>query len=318
MGSRSSAKSANGERDADELDARAAELYALHPDAFAAARDSQVRTARTEGQQSLARELSKLRRPTLSAWLINLLWRDQREVLEQLFELADEMRRAQTAGSGPELRTLTAQRRELEAALLQRARTLAEQAGVKVTDATAREAQDTLAAALARPDVADEVRTGRLVKPASYAGFGPLPATVPPAGTVGAQHREPTDATDRVPVPIRRPKTDDREAQAAQRARERREEAERRVQEARSAVDTAAAELADQGHAAEMADRHLQDLREQVDRLRAQLRELEHEVTAAEQAARAAATRRQQADKAHQTARQTLERTEQQSSSSSK
>ena len=63
-------------------------LYALHPDAFAAARDDAVKQARAAGVAPLARELAKLRRPTLSAWMVNLLWRDQATVLEQLFRLA--------------------------------------------------------------------------------------------------------------------------------------------------------------------------------------------------------------------------------------
>ena len=62
------------ERSLDEI---ADELYALRPDAFAEARDEEVRKARADGRQPVARELAKLRRPTLSAWLINLLWRDQ-------------------------------------------------------------------------------------------------------------------------------------------------------------------------------------------------------------------------------------------------
>src|SRR6266702_4217684 len=94
--------------DVRALDNIAGELYGLQPDAFAAARDEQVRTARADGRPSLARELSRLRRPTQSAWLINLLWRDQREVMEQLFQLADELGRAQAQSSGRELQTLTA------------------------------------------------------------------------------------------------------------------------------------------------------------------------------------------------------------------
>ena len=131
------------------------ELYAARPDEFASARDEQVRKARADGRPELARELNKLRKPTQSAWLVNLLWRGQRDVMQQLFELAAELSRAQAGASGEELRGLTAQRRQLESALLRQAQALAAQSGVRVTDATAREAQETLAAALANPEVAD-------------------------------------------------------------------------------------------------------------------------------------------------------------------
>ena len=164
------------------------QLYALKPDDFAAARDAEVRNARTAGQQPLAREIAKLRKPTQSAWLINLLWRDQHVVMEQLFELALELARAQADAAGASLRELTAQRRQLENALMRRAVELANQAGVRVSDSVAREAQETLSAALAVPAVADEVRAGRLVKPTSYAGFGSVsPAVIaarPPAAPI--------------------------------------------------------------------------------------------------------------------------------------
>src|SRR6266496_3881643 len=140
--------------DDGELDKVADELYALRPDEFAAKRDEEVKKARAEGRAALARELNKLRKPTQSAWLINLLWRDQRDVMEQLFQLAEELGRAQAQASGRELQTLTAQRRELEGGLLRRARVLAEQAGVTVSAPMEREAQETLSAALALPEVA--------------------------------------------------------------------------------------------------------------------------------------------------------------------
>ncbi len=168
--------------DTGELDQIADDLYAQKPDLFAAARDEHVRKARADGRAALARDLNKLRKPTQSAWLINLVWRDQRDVMEQLFEVAEALSQAQAQSSGPELLRLTAQRRELESALMRRARTLAEKAGVSVSALMEREAQETLAAAVALPEVAQEVRSGRLVKPVAYAGFGTgFGALIPPA-----------------------------------------------------------------------------------------------------------------------------------------
>src|SRR5260370_26894591 len=106
-------------------------------------------------------------------------WRDAQGVMEQRFELSQVRGRAQSEASGPALRELTAQRRHIESALMQRAAALAKQAGATVTDSVAREAQETLTAALAQPEVAAEVRSGRLVKPAAYSGFGVLPGTQP-------------------------------------------------------------------------------------------------------------------------------------------
>jgi hypothetical protein len=294
-----------------QFDSIADELYALPPDGFAAARDEQVRKARAEGRQALARELGRLRRPTQSAWLINLLWRDQREVLEQLLQLAEELSRAQAEASGPELQRLTAVRRHLEAALIRGARALAQKAGVTVSASTEREAQETLAAALALPEVANEVRTGRLVKPASYAGFGALlPAT--PTASTPPHTSEDTRAPIRL-VPPAAPETDEIAQRAARRARERREEAERRVQEARAALELAASALAESTRVAEAAREHRQAVAKQVEQLEErlkelqdQLREVQKEFPAAQQAELVAATRQDQADKAHEAALRTL------------
>jgi hypothetical protein len=352
--------------DDGELDKIADELYALRPDEFAAARDEQVKKARAQGQAALARELNKLRKPTQSAWLVNLLWRDQRDVMQQLLDLGEALSRAQAQASGPDMLRLTGQRRELEAALMRRARALAEQARVTVTAPMEREAQETLSAAVAMPEVADEVRSGRLVKPAAYAGFGAgFGGLIPPAHANRAERRA-ADAADDDAEPHRvddskrkeaTPKPDelasrraasadrdknaqaeataeqgrlgkvaDFEARAAQRERERRAAVERRVADARAAVDNAAGVLADRDRAVEASaqlKQELQDeqqtvrqrlaeLQKEVDELRQRQRDLQAEVVAAEQATLAAGRRRDQAAKAHEAARQALEQIEQQ------
>jgi hypothetical protein len=352
--------------DDGELDKIADELYALRPDEFAAARDEQVKRARAQGQAALARELNKLRKPTQSAWLVNLLWRDQRDVMQQLLDLGEALSRAQAQASGPDMLRLTGQRRELEAALMRRARALGEQAGVTVTAPMEREAQETLSAAVAMPEVADEVRSGRLVKPAAYAGFGAgFGGLIPPAHANRAERRA-ADAADDDAEPHRvddskrkeaTPKPDelasrraasadrdknaqaeataeqgrlgkvaDFEARAAQRERERRAAVERRVADARAAVDNAAGVLADRDRAVEASaqlKQELQDeqqtvrqrlaeLQKEVDELRQRQRDLQAEVVAAEQATLAAGRRRDQAAKAHEAAREALEQIEQQ------
>src|SRR2546423_8393604 len=115
------------------MDKIADELYSLKPDAFAAARDEHIRKLKAEGQQPLAKEVAKLRRPTQSAWLVNLLWRDQHDVMEQLIELSDELSRAQARSSGADLRELTTQRRAIESALLNRARAIGLEHGVTMS-----------------------------------------------------------------------------------------------------------------------------------------------------------------------------------------
>lgn len=279
-------------RDLDEI---ADELYTLKPDGFAAARDEQVKKARADGDKALAIELGKLRKPTQSAWLVNMLWRDQRDVMETLFDLSQELGDAQSGASGDLLRELTAQRRALESALVQRARGIAQKEGVNVTPEMERDVQETLAAALAQPELADEVRTGRLVKPLEYAGFGTFPTTATATPKRAAAAKEPT--------PIRKPQDDER-------AKKLREQAERRLQEARDAADDTARDLAEYTRAAESAQQRTKEMQQQLEQLQRQVREVERDVAAAERAEREAKRRWEQAQQENETAQKRVKEAE--------
>lgn len=290
------------------------ELYALHPDQFAAARDEQAKQAKAGGDAALARELAKLRRPTLSAFLVNLLWRDQRPVLEQLLQVAEGLTQAQAQASGSALRELMAVRRELEAALLRRSRALAAEAGVTVSAAMEREVQDTLAAALANAEVAAELRTGRMVKPASYSGFGSL---VEPGGVVidlPAVRARAAAAKPAAPAAKAAAVADAEQARAAWRAEQEREResaeqkalARRKVAMARANLEAAADVLAAQNRADRAAAEHAEELTGQVERLRERLAKLETELVEARNAASAAEARRLEAAAAHEVAARAL------------
>jgi hypothetical protein len=285
-----------------ELDPIADELYALNPDEFTAARDERVKQARSSGDAALAREVAKLRKPTQSAWLINVLWRDQRDVMEQFFEVAEGLRQAQAQAAGGELRELMAQRRQLENAMIRQAKALAQQRGVEIGAATEREAQETLSAALAQPEVADEVRTGRLTKAIAYAGFG----TLTPVATSARPAPRPEPATTASGAQI-----DDFAAKAAERARQRRAEAQGHVDAARAALDQVLATIAEQDRAVSNARKRHHDLTAELEQTEARVRDLKAQVAAADQSAEAAQRRRDQMDKDRQSAQNTLEHAEQ-------
>jgi hypothetical protein len=215
---------------AGRVDSAADELYGLPPADFTTARDEQVKAARAAGDRKLAAALGRLRRPTVSAWVLNLLVREQPEVGEQLVELGAELRRAQEQLSGEALRELAGQRQRLVSALVRTARKLAAAAGHPVTAAAAFELEQTLHAALADPDVAAAVGSGRLTKPASRTGFeAEAPAAAPP--------REP-------PVRRLRAVRDDERAEdpAVVRERRRRELERERLQAELAAAEQARAE----------------------------------------------------------------------------
>lgn len=238
----------------DELVAEAAdELYGLPPEEFTAARDERVRAARSGGDRKLATALSRLRKPTVTAWVLNLLVRDQPEVGEQLVSLGEELRRAQAELSGPALRELAAQRQRLVSALVRSARRIAAGRGHRVTAGTALELEQTLHAALADPAVAAEVSSGRMVKPMSRTGLEseaptrPAPRAKPRLRVVRdeeAPGEDPTVARERV----RREQERERlrtEASAAEQARGEAEEAYGQAKDRLGEAERARAEAAD-------------------------------------------------------------------------
>ena len=70
-----------------DLETAANELYALSPDEFVDHRQQLVAEARKAGDRTLATQIGKLRRPTRSAWLINLLARQEPDEVTALLEL---------------------------------------------------------------------------------------------------------------------------------------------------------------------------------------------------------------------------------------
>jgi hypothetical protein len=158
------------------LDEVAAELYALPPEEFTAARGEAVAAARKSGDRELAGRIGGLRRPTVGAWLVNLLAHQRPDLIGELLALGEQMRSAQRNLRGDELRELSTQRRGMVSALARESRALAVAAGRGVRAVLPLgEVENTLTAALADPEVAEEVRLGRLVKPIEYAGFGEQP-----------------------------------------------------------------------------------------------------------------------------------------------
>lgn len=169
-------KSAMASRSVDDV---AAELYAVEPAAFVAARSEAAREARKAGDRELATAIGKLRRPVLAAWAVNLLAREDAAGLAQLLELGRELREAHQRMQGEALQRLSRQRHDMLAALAGRTRQLAAEAGHPLGAEAVQQVMQTLGAALADPDTGREVQRGRLATPLSYTGFGPLSAEAP-------------------------------------------------------------------------------------------------------------------------------------------
>jgi hypothetical protein len=274
-----------------DLDKVADELYSLAPADFTGARDSLVAGAREAGDKQLAAAIGRLRRPTAGAWLANLLARSRPTDIAQLSEVGAALRQAQQELSGQQLRELTAVRRRTVRALVTQADELARAAGHPAGAAARQQLEDTLNAALAEPDVAAELRAGRLTAAVSYSGFGasgvaeaavrrqPKPS---PRRQPGALEPEPEPGPD--------PAVLTRARQQAKQAEQEREQAaaeaadtHQQIAEATATVERLRTELADTEKrlalarsAAQQADRALRTAERAVMRASEALRRAEH------------------------------------------
>ena len=252
----------------------AADLYRLPPEDFTAARDAAAKQAKAAGDKEAAAALKALRKPSVPAHLVNLLATDEAELLEQLLALGPALAQAQAQGQGDALRELGAQRRELVQAVAARA---VELAGRDVSAAVREEVASTLETALADAASAEAVRSGRLVRALSYAGFGDVDLSDAVARATGP-------GTPNKPV---RPAPD---VEAEQRRQ--------RVAEAEAAALDAAGALDDAVRACERAERERATAEEQAGAAHEEVERLRAALTEAEQAARERDSARAKAAKA--------------------
>ncbi len=147
-----------------------AELYEADPDDFTQRRQQLAAAAREAGQSAAAKQISALRKPTRSAWVVNRLVRADPEAAPRLAALAAELR---DGGDGPRLRELTTARGRLVDELTRQAL----QDLPAPPAALREEVTATLDAAIADPEVAANL--GTLVRAAHWAGFGLAPLLAP-------------------------------------------------------------------------------------------------------------------------------------------
>ncbi|WP_433056405.1 hypothetical protein [Dactylosporangium sp. CS-033363] len=245
---------------ADALAAVVARLYSAAPEDFIPLRGEEVAKARAAKDTGLAAAIGKLRKPTVAAWLVNRVAHERPELIAELLELADELRTAQRELRGADLRELSVRRRSTVAALAREAVKLAGRGSAG--NLPTAEVEATFAAALADPDVAAEVRAGRLTKALEYTGFGetPRPNLRLVKGGDGEGGGDDEPRTAKV-TPIRSAPDDsekERRAEARRREEERKraeEEHARLVKQARRELMTALQQVADAENAKAEAER---------------------------------------------------------------
>jgi hypothetical protein len=251
---------------AEELLEIADELYALGLADFTPARDAKAKELKGT---DLAPRVKALKKPSLAAWVVNLLVRHETEQVEQVLTVGAALRQAQASMSGDELRALTKQRRQLTAAVTTRARTLSREHGQKVTEAVADQVEATLTASMVDEGCATAVRSGLLVSALSATGVDAVEldraVAFPEALGFTAPAREAvTPAKPDLHV-VPDPDQDQKARAAAQEALDSADDA---LAEATEALETAAAELA------ELEARSMQ-VQAEIDELKRRIVELE-------------------------------------------
>ncbi|HYO38193.1 MAG TPA: hypothetical protein VER39_00900 [Nocardioidaceae bacterium] len=305
---------------ADPLLSIAEELYGLTPGEFTGTRNAWAKQTKADGDPELAKRVGELRKPSLPAWVVNMMMRHQGEEMAQVLDLGASLRQAQADLDGEALRELTRQRRQLTTAVTHQGRMLAGQLGQKVTEAVADQVQATLHAAMVDEDAAAAVRSGMLVGPLVATGVGSADVVdavaVPAAIGMTARPRARTAPAASAPVPERpglsvvpppEPTPDEQ-----QRAREAEQEARRR-----SAQEAVAAALADADEAQRRlrkADKrvkrvqaHTLQTADELDQARRRVAELEHELEGLDDEAGSAEERRVRAEQRYAEAQRALE-----------
>jgi hypothetical protein len=155
-----------------DLDEAATRLYAMPLDQFISTRTTLVAEARAAREADLSKSIGTLRKPSVAAWLVNQLARLDPAPLTALTALGDRLREAQSNLDGTALRELARQRSNVVDEAMARVSSLAADRGVALSPGLSTELHDTFVAAVATGEAGAAVRSGRLVRALSYAGFG--------------------------------------------------------------------------------------------------------------------------------------------------
>ncbi|MGP4028955.1 hypothetical protein [Actinomadura sp. 3N407] len=284
-----------------DFSSAADELYGVQPAQFVATRKRLAQDAKAAGDGPLAKRIGALRRPTLSAWAVNLLARSAAGDLERLLDVGSEMRSAWGSGGG--LGDLEQRRARLVGSLVRAAGELAEDAGNPLREQALREVEDTLQAATVDAGIAEEVREGRLPQPRSHTGFVPAGFAMAPEGE---EERAKPEAGEERPAEEKEPAGEkpakEKEPRRARSNVTRTSAARaRRAETLRGRAEEADRKLAERRERAEEAKRAAEEASAEVGRLR---HELDRAVAERDAAARRAERAEQNRARAEEAARE--------------
>jgi hypothetical protein len=296
----------------DPLLSIAEELYSLPPTEFTGTRNQWAKQTRADGDPELAKRVGELRKPSVSAWVVNMMMRHQGEQMAQVLDLGASLRQAQSDLDGDALRELTRQRRQLTTAVTHQGRTLAAELGQKVTETVADQVQSTLHAAMVDEQAAAAVRSGMLVAALAATGVDgadvadavAVPAaiglTARPRSRPAPQRAERADLSV-VPEPDPQPDAEQKARQAERTA------AQEAVDRAMQAADDAQRRLRKATKRVKRIEAGTLQAADELDQARRRVAELEHALEGLDDEAAAAADKQERAEQRYAEAQETLE-----------
>jgi hypothetical protein len=254
-------------------------LYALPLDEFTAARDELARRLRREGDGDAGAEVKRLRKPSVAAWALNQVRRNNPEQSDKLIEAGGRLRKGQERlleGGGREaFQRAAADERRLVGELARDAERELVAAGRSVSAAVQERVRATLHAVAGDPEAREEFAAGRLVRDHEATGLGPPAGGTPASGAGAGGRRKEPSAKASAALERRARKLEVRLERARERQRELDEksaDAGRRLREARREAERAAVGV----ERAEAAEKRM---RERAETAAEAVVELERELT---------------------------------------
>jgi uncharacterized coiled-coil protein SlyX len=271
-----------------DFEEAANQLYAAPAADFIATRNELAKQLKAGGDQLGSTRLKALRKPTAAAWLANLVARERPDELDDLLALGDEFRQATADLDGERLRKLTPRRHQLLDQLTKAAKSLADDAGQKISADVGQKLRETLDAAMVDPAVGEAVRDARISSALRHVGFGVVDESGEPSNATPLTDERRKRAEERAKTAPRQQEDSAKDKAArekAEREQEKREQAER---------DQAKRELNDAIAAADAAEATVHDLdaqltaaREAVEKAQDEVRRITGELDEARKTARA-------------------------------
>jgi hypothetical protein len=250
----------------DTREAEIDRLYGLPLAQFTAARDDVVRRLRSGGDRQGADEIKRLRKPTVAAWALNQVHRDDPQGVQELIgagqRLRDAHERLLAGGDREPLQRAVAEERQLVRDLARHAERQLVAAGQSVSAAVETKLWATLRAVSADSEAGELISAGRLTRDyeISDLGLGLAPAGARIAAKVETGRRSRSEAA--ADAGVARKIRDVR--QQLERSRARQQETEQTLEDAQRHAEAARREAARAASALERAEAEADDARASV------------------------------------------------------